>query len=167
MDDSGADGEPAATSRRGDTDNPRLARARAVRILFQADLRDVPAAEVLDRILAAGTMLDAEDDLDTPLDGFTQTLVRGVDAHRDDLDALIQRFARRWSIHRMPVVDRTLLRLAVYELLHETTSPAVVINEAVELAKDLSTDDSGRYVNGVLESIRKTLSSRQSDRPSA
>ena len=57
----------------------------------------------------------------------------------------------------MPVVDRTVLRMATYELLFEQTSPAVVINEAVELAKALSTDDSGRYVNGVLESVRKEI----------
>jgi transcription antitermination protein NusB len=68
----------------------------------------------------------------------------------------------------MPVVDRTVLRLATYELLYEATSAAVVINEALELAKSLSTEASGRYVNGVLEAIRKDLASRdEQDRPSA
>ena len=96
-----------------------------------------------------------------PVDGFTRTLVAGVEAHRDALDALIQRFARHWAISRMPVVDRTVLRLAAYELVHEDTAPAVVINEAVELVKELSTQDSGRFVNGVLESIRRELAGQQ------
>jgi transcription antitermination protein NusB len=92
-----------------------------------------------------------------PVDGFTRALVEGVAGGAVQIDELIARFARRWTINRMPVVDRTVLRLATYELLHEPTAPAVVINEAVELAKSLSTDDSGRYVNGVLDSIRKDI----------
>jgi hypothetical protein len=84
-------------------------------------------------------------------------LVLGVADHEPRIDALIGRFARRWQIHRMPVLDRNVLRLGTYELLFEETSPAVVINEAVNLAKALSTDDSGRYVNGVLEAIRRHL----------
>jgi transcription antitermination protein NusB len=91
------------------------------------------------------------------VDGFTRALVEGVAGSAAQIDELITRFARRWTINRMPVVDRTVLRLATYELLHEPTAPAVVINEAVELAKSLSTDDSGRYVNGVLDSIRKDI----------
>ena len=107
---------------------------------------------------------DAGDTGATSLDGFTCSLVLGVHEHRERIDELITRFARRWQISRMPVVDRTVLRLATYELLRETTSPAVVIDEAVELAKELSTDDSGRYVNGVLDSVRKHL---QDTRPDA
>lgn len=91
------------------------------------------------------------------LDGFTRALVLGVESHRVDIEELITRYARRWAIPRMPVVDRNVLRLATYELLHEPTPPAVVIDEAIGLAKRLSTDDSGRFVNGVLESIRKEL----------
>jgi transcription antitermination protein NusB len=91
------------------------------------------------------------------VDGFTRALVEGVAGSAAQIDELITRFARRWTINRMPVVDRTVLRLATYELLNEPTAPAVVINEAVELAKSLSTDDSGRYVNGVLDSIRKDI----------
>jgi len=91
------------------------------------------------------------------LDGFTRALVLGVEAHRPAIEDLIARYSRRWAISRMPVVDRNVLRLATYELLHETTPPAVVLDEAIALAKRLSTDDSGRFVNGVLESIRKEL----------
>jgi transcription antitermination factor NusB len=96
-----------------------------------------------------------------PVDGFTRALVEGVAGDAARIDELIARYARRWTINRMPVVDRTVLRLATYELLHEPTAPAVVINEAVELVKSLSTDDSGRYVNGVLDSIRKDIAGRR------
>lgn len=176
------------SKRRTDTRDPRRSRERALKILFQADLRGDDAVETLDEIADdpyARAMLDDLDDLhdetDTvadvesqarldaeagstletparripPIDGFTRRLVEGVTAHRAEIDATIERFARRWAIHRMPVVDRTVLRLATFELLHDDTSPAVVINEAVEMAKALSTDDSGRYVNGVLESVRR------------
>lgn len=91
------------------------------------------------------------------IDGFTRSLVRGVEDHRTAVEALITRYSRRWAIPRMPVVDRNILRLATYELLHERTPPAVVIDEAVSLAKRLSTEDSGRFVNGVLESIRREI----------
>jgi transcription antitermination protein NusB len=186
-----------STRRRTDTDDPRRSRERALKILFQADLRGlapdealakvahdtasramlddldpIDADEVVERARAqaavdveAGTTLDGPDRAAlAPVDGFTRSLVLGVHDHRDEIDALIVRFARRWAINRMPVVDRTVLRLATYELLHEVTSPAVVINEAVELAKSLSTEDSGRYVNGVLESIRRTIAADEEPR---
>jgi transcription antitermination protein NusB len=181
-------------TRRTDTKDPRRARERALKILFQADVRGVTPDTTLRRLTddpAARAMLDEVEDLTAEgellpaqqtgdaaattavgrsastsgsrgrptagIDGFTRSLVLGVADNQPRIDALIGRFARRWQIHRMPVVDRNVLRLATYELLYETTSPAVVINEAVNLAKALSTDDSGRYVNGVLEAIRKHL----------
>jgi transcription antitermination factor NusB len=193
--------EPHRTiRRRTDTRDPRASRARALKILFQADVRGVPAGETLERLTgdaSARAILDEVDPealgegglpLETvdaaedagpatrtvaaraasagrvpEIDGFTTTLVTGVADHLDELDELIGRYARRWQISRMPVVDRTVLRLATYELRYESTPPPVVIDEAVNLAKSLSTDDSGRYVNGVLESIRKELSSRDPD----
>ena len=167
-------GTRRATPRRTDTSDPRRSRQRALRVLYQADLRGTSPQETLDRLDAdprSRSMLDdidvleaLDDSADAPdaplIDGFARRLVLGVAEHRDEIDALIARFARRWSIRRMPVVDRTVLRLATYELVHEPTPPAVVIDEAVNAAKTLSTDDSGRYINGVLESIRKDL-----DRP--
>lgn len=171
--------------RRRDTRDPRRSRERALKILFQADVRAETPADALARVeddprawallddldLDAASDLDvvvaqaaADADADTTLrpaevapaiDGFTRTLVLGVSDHRDALDALIGRYARRWTVSRMPVIDRNILRLGAYELQHESTSAAVVLNEVIELAKALSTEDSGRYVNGVLESIRK------------
>lgn len=180
----------AGGSRRTDTRDPRRARERALKILFQADIRGEDPAGLLARIVddpRAWAMLDELDPDDPgelgaslpsgahdasavaavagrrgdvpPIDDFTRSLVAGVATHREAIDRLIQRFARRWSVGRMPVVDRNALRLGAYELQYESTSPAVVINEIIELAKALSTDDSGRYVNGVLEAIRRAIAS--------
>ena len=173
--------ERAATERRRDTRNPHRSRDRALKILFDADVRGQTPADALLRVVADPAALAILDDLDagdladadtaghhppdragsaTVLDGFARRLVEGVHEHRDALDATIEAHARRWTVARMPVIDRNLLRLATYELLHEDTSPAIVIDEAVELAKALSTEKSARFVNGVLEAIR-----RDADRP--
>ncbi|HVM35229.1 MAG TPA: transcription antitermination factor NusB, partial [Actinomycetota bacterium] len=81
--------------------------------------------------------------------------------HQAELDELIVRYADRWAIDRMPVIDRSLVRMALFELLHSDDVPvAVVINEAVELAKELSTDDSGRFVNGLLGRIAERETTR-------
>lgn len=154
---------PTATprARRTDTRDPHHARQRALRILFQAELRQTDPLQVLqqaDQSQEARRILD-DGDVEEPagIDEFTASLVTGAARHRVELDELIQRHARRWQISRMPVVDRVILRLATYELRHESTAPAVVIDEAIGFAKAWSTDDSGRYVNGVLEAIRKSL----------
>lgn len=147
--------------RRTDTKDPRRSRERALKILFQADVRGAAPDETLRQLVdddRARIMLDEGDD---EVDGFTRTLVLGVGEHLEEIDRLIATYARRWQISRMPVVDRTVLRLATYELLYEVTPAPVAIDEAVELAKSLSTDDSGRYVNGVLESIRKDVTARR------
>ena len=82
-------------------------------------------------------------------------LVLGVDTHLEELDALIARYSEHWRLERMAAVDRNLLRLAAYELLYEPKiPPKVVINEAVELAKLYGTEDSGAFVNGILDRIR-------------
>lgn len=155
---------------RSDTRNPHRARERALKILFDADLRGDEPVEALERIAGDRQALALLDDLDLeddqaagqkvpPLDDFTRSLVIGVGTHRPDLDAVIEKHAHRWTVRRMAVVDRNILRLATYELTHEDTKPAIVIDEALELAKSLSTADSHRFVNGVLEAIRRTLAS--------
>ena len=94
------------------------------------------------------------DELPVPPDPFAGDLVAGVGDHQDEIDDRIRRFARGWALERMPVVDRTVLRMAIYELVHRPDVPtAAVISEAVELAKRYSTDDSGRFVNGMLSNI--------------
>jgi len=88
-------------------------------------------------------------------DAYTSTLVDGIAAHRDELDALIGQVSTHWTIERMPIVDRNLLRMGTFELLHTDTPPGVVVDQAVTLAKLLSTEESGRFVNGVLGRIAR------------
>lgn len=86
---------------------------------------------------------------------YLRALVAGVAAHQEELDALIARYSEHWRLERMTVVDRNLLRLAAYELLYEAKiPPKVVINEAVELAKQFGSEDSGAFVNAILDQIR-------------
>ena len=90
--------------------------------------------------------------------GFASELVLGTTADAEALDAIIGTHSAHWRVERLAVIDRLILRMAVWELQHATdTPPAVVMNEALELARTFSTDDSVRFVNGVLDAIRKAL----------
>ncbi len=90
---------------------------------------------------------------------YAQTLVKGTLEHREEIDDIIRRQAEHWRLERMPAVDRNILRLAVFEFLYETDVPQlVVLDEAIELAKEFGTEQSGRFVNGVLDGILKTQS---------
>ncbi len=128
------------------------ARKRALDILFEADLRELPISEVL-------TAHRAENS--PPVRDFTTGLVEGVAAHQAELDGLItSRLAAGWTLARMPRVDRNLARIAVYELTHTDTASEVVLAEAVGLCQELSTDDSPAFLNGVLSGIlRRPLES--------
>lgn len=89
---------------------------------------------------------------------FAEPLIRGTLEHRAAIDATIQQYAKNWDLGRMAVVDRNVLRLAVYEMLHRDDIPPVVsINEAVDIAKKFSTDESGRFVNGILDKVKGNL----------
>jgi N utilization substance protein B len=119
----------------------REARERALSLLYEAELKEVSPADVL-----------AELPVDP--DPFAVELVRGVGEYRSQIDAVIEQFAIDWALDRMPVVDRNLLRVGVLELVYRPETPVgAVISEAVELAKRYSTEDSGRFVNGVLAGI--------------
>jgi N utilization substance protein B len=119
------------------------ARKHALDVLHTADALDRPVLEVL-----------AEQE--PAVVEFTRELVEGVEANRAELDDLIRRYADRWVLERMPIVDRNLLRIGIFELLHRPdVPPAAAINEAVELAKLLSTEDSGRFVNGLLGRVAR------------
>ncbi len=126
----------------------RKARKRALDVLYEADLRDLPPAQVL------ATYLDRiEKPRPDHLD-YTIGLVEGVAKNLDRIDELIASYAEGWTLERMPVVDRNLARIAVYELLFEAEiDDPVAITEAVELARQMSTDDSPRFVNGILGRI--------------
>jgi N utilization substance protein B len=121
------------------------ARKRALDVLFEADCRGGDAGETLAERLAQA---------DPPVPEYAVELVEGVVAHRERVDELISSYAVGWTIERMPAVDRNVLRLAVYELLWRDEVPdAVVIDEAVALVSNLSTDDSPRFVNGLLSRL--------------
>ena len=144
-------------SRRTDTRDPRSARLAALRVLHAADVRQVDLLDVLQEELERAADV-ADDELSgATLDRFAVTLLHGLGATLPELDERISRTARGWRVGRMPVVDRNVLRLAVHELLTESTPVAVVMDEAVRMATELSTDDSGRYVNGVLVAVVKEL----------
>lgn len=123
------------------------ARKRALDLLFAADLRREDAGVALDRAVAAG---------EGPPNDYTGTLVRGVVEHRARIDELLGAHATGWTLERMPVVDRNVLRLGVWELLWADDVPdAVAVSEALALVSDLSTDDSPQFVNGVLGAIQR------------
>ncbi len=119
------------------------ARKRALDILYAADVGGLPATELLDT---------AVDDIPT----FAREIVRAYGSHAQEIDDVIRTYTDGWPLERMPVVDRNLLRIGLTELLVLKDTPAgVVINEAVELAKMLSTPDSGRFVNGLLGRVAR------------
>ena len=127
------------------------ARKRAVDVLYEADLRGVDVVETLRERVALA---------DPPVNPFTVELVEGSTEHAARIDEIVSAYAEGWTVERMPGVDRAVLRLGVYELLWRDDVPdAVVIDEAVELAKSLSTDESPRFVNGVLARVLRDRSS--------
>ena len=127
----------------------RSGRELAFRLLFQIDVGGIPLEEVL---LAARAASEATDDVWQ----FAEELARGAWAAKDEADAIITKYSAGWTLDRMPNADRNLLRLAVYEILHRPDIPqSVSINEAVELAKQYSTIDSAKFINGILGSFAR------------
>ena len=121
------------------------ARERALGLLYEAQMKGQPPAEVLRGLPVAP-------------DAFVLELLGAVERHREEADALVEEASIGWPLERMAVVDRLILRLGAAELLERPGAPtAVVINEAVELAKTYSTEDSGRFVNGVLSTVAKKV----------
>ena len=120
-------------------------RKRALDILFESELQGLPIG---------GTLADRLEVNDPPVHPYTVQLVEGVAAQAERIDALIAEHAQGWTLDRMPTVDRNLLRIATYEITEvEDVPSAVAIAEAVELAKEFSTEDSAGFINGVLSAI--------------
>ncbi|SDP05393.1 NusB antitermination factor [Pedococcus dokdonensis] len=120
------------------------ARKRAVDLLFEAENRGMNAGDLLVARLAKPVT-------EAPLNQYTSDLVEGVVAHWNDINELLSTYSQGWTLDRMPSVDRAILRLGAFEVLYATEVPeGVAIAEAVELAKSLSTDDSPKFVNGLL-----------------
>lgn len=126
------------------------ARKRAVDLLFEAEARGLTPTECAD----ARTALAAQKPEIDPVAPYTETVVRGVTEHSAHIDDLISSHLQGWTLMRLPAVDRAILRVAVWELLHADDVPEpVAVDEAVELAKELSTDDSPGFVNGILGQV--------------
>ena len=121
------------------------ARLAAVEVLYAADVRSIPAADVLDER--------------NDIDDYCRELVTAVDLRRSELDGVLGRHAHGWTTDRMSAVDRNVLRVAVVELTGGDVPAAAAIDEAVSLAKRLSGEEAGRFVNGVLEAVRQEVGS--------
>ena len=121
------------------------ARRRAVEALYESDLRSQSVDEALDSLAAR---------MQTPVNPYTETIVRGVSQHRDQIDETLATYAQGWTLDRMPAVDRAILRVGAWEVLWGDVPDGVALAEAVGLANDLSTDESGKYINGVLARIK-------------
>jgi len=121
------------------------ARKRALDVLYESDVRAIDALQTLAERVALA---------EPPVNDYTVELVEGVESRREQIDAILGDYAEGWTVARMPDVDRAILRLGVYEVLWRDEVPdPVAIDEAVELAKTLSTDESPRFVNGVLARV--------------
>jgi N utilization substance protein B len=136
----------------------RKARICALQMLFQYDVAR-PSVEEL-----TGNYWEAfGDDMGNVARDFSDNLARGAIAHLRDIDDLIMRRAENWRIQRMAVVDRNILRLAIYEFLYEPETPkTVVINEALEIARRFSTFEATQFINGILDAIKRDLEGNQS-----
>ncbi|MDW0117313.1 transcription antitermination factor NusB [Sporosarcina thermotolerans] len=122
----------------------REAREKAVQTLFQLDNTEMSIEEAITYIT------------DGPIDPFYESLVKGTTEYRDEIDAVLADKLENWSLDRLPKIERTVLRLAVYELLHHVDVPhRVVLNEAIELCKQFGDEKSGRFVNGVLSKFEE------------
>lgn len=140
----------------------RLAREIALQSLYQVEMNGVSAEEAIQTVVE-----EARDENETNLSiskgetistSYIQELVAGTLSHRQEIDELLSAYLKGWRMDRLSRVDRQILRLAVYEMLHRKDVPAkVVINEAIELAKHFGTEESGKFVNGVLGKMIKEL----------
>jgi transcription antitermination protein NusB len=121
------------------------ARKRALDVLFECEVRGLPLGQTLDeRVVAA----------DPPVNEYTVRLIRGIAEHQARIDELVTMYAQGWTLERMPGVDRNVLRIGVFEVMYVDDVPdAVAVSEALQLVRDLSTDDSPGFVNGVLGQI--------------
>jgi transcription antitermination factor NusB len=136
-----------------------LARELALQCLCPLDVQGDDAMQDVEEILAEGTS-------DSAVKTFARELARGCHEHRADIDRELTDVAEHWNLRRMAVVDRNILRLGAFELIHRPdTPPTVAINEAIELAKRYSTAESGAFVNGILDKVRLRLAAAKVPRP--
>ena len=133
----------------------RQAREKALQFLYA---HEINPPENLEEELDRFWISQSSQKLPENLRDFSDPLIRGVIEHRENIDSLIRQHSRNWDFNRIAVVDRNMIRLAIYEMLHCMDIPPVVsINEAIDIAKRFSTDESGRFVNGILDRVRQDV----------
>lgn len=130
-------------------------RQRALQVLYQLDMRRQPVEEAISAYYE--TLYSEEESARPEIDEFMEILVRGAFEKAADIDRQIAGKSEHWRLERMPAVDRNILRLAVYEMCQEGTPPPVVIDEALELARQFSGDESVSFINGVLDAVRRDI----------
>ena len=136
--------------------NRTQSREYALQMLYQADIRHVGYEQVQQEFWQAGESADKE------VKAFANALFEGTSARRTEIDATIADYADNWNMKRMAVIDRNILRLGVFELLHQEDVPSkVCINEAIELAKRFGDADSSKFINGILDAIHKKTHARE------
>lgn len=133
----------------------RTSRHRAVQVLYQCDMRSLDPEHAIAAFY--GGLYSEENEKQPEQDAFMETLVHGAMRARTGIDERIAKYSERWRIERMPAVDRNVLRMAIFEMMDAQTPPAIVIDEAIELARKFSGEESVPFINGVLDSIRKEL----------
>lgn len=138
----------------------RRSRQRALEILYLWDVRRQPVAEAMAAYFETLRTDDAPREA-PPRDPFLESLVSGAVQNVEQIDERIARHAEHWRIERMPTVDRNILRLAVFEMMHSDTPAPVVIDEALELARRYSNEESVQFVNGVLDAIHREIAAQR------
>ncbi|MBV8843868.1 MAG: transcription antitermination factor NusB [Bryobacterales bacterium] len=129
-------------------------RQRALQVLFILDLRDQPVSDAISSFY--NTLASDEEPVrETHPDQFMEDLVHGTRENEAEIDTWITKKSEHWRLDRMPVVDRNILRMALYEMTKTDTPPAIVIDEALELARQFSGDESVAFINGVLDAVRR------------
>ena len=129
----------------------RKARESALQILFQLEFNKPQIEKAVDQFWR-------ERKVSEEIRDYSNRIVKGIVSHQEEIDSLIQSLSDHWRLSRMAHVDRNILRIAVFEFLHEKTlAPAVIINEAIEIAKKYSSDEAAAFVNGILDAVRKKL----------
>jgi N utilization substance protein B len=134
-------------------------RQRALQILFQVDLAQQPVEQALAAYYES--LYSEEDEAPSGLDPFMEQLVRGTVEKLGEIDRRIREHSEHWRLERMPVVDRNILRMAIWEMTETETPAAVVINEALELAQRFSGEEAVPFVNGVLDAVRRGVNKQE------
>jgi N utilization substance protein B len=128
-------------------------RKRAIDALFAADIRSVSASETLVEASEANSDRQNQD----VIFAYAREIVLGFESHKDEVDAYLEAYSQGWALERMPALDRAIMRVATWEIIFNDDIPdAVAVNEAVEIAKEYSTDDSPNFINGLLQKISST-----------